>query len=51
VIPFILDNAAIEEMPASAWPSIAVNSRVRDQLRRLFAEQRPNVAHFHNTFP
>jgi len=24
---------------------------VRDQLRRLFAEQRPNVAHFHNTFP
>lgn len=52
VVSFSLDNAAIEQMgrlqlaTSSFW-----NRAVHRELGRLFREARPEVAHFHNTFP
>jgi glycosyltransferase involved in cell wall biosynthesis len=52
VVPFHLDNTAIEQMGRVALARACLwNRTVHGDLRRLFAETKPAIAHFHNTFP
>ena len=52
VVRYVLDNHAIDGMGRLALARATVwNGDAYAGLRRLFATQRPDVAHFHNTFP
>ena len=52
VVRYVLDNQAIDGMGRLALARATVwNGDAYAGLRRLFASYRPDVAHFHNTFP
>ena len=52
VVRYVLDNQAIDGMGRLALARATVwNGDAYAGLRRLFATYRPDVAHFHNTFP
>jgi glycosyltransferase involved in cell wall biosynthesis len=54
VIPFTRNNDDLETGIAGAIAASLSNAwsfGTVSQLRRLIAEQRPDIAHFHNTFP
>jgi glycosyltransferase involved in cell wall biosynthesis len=52
VVRYELDNDAIGNMGRVALARTTVwNGAAYAELRRLFASHRPDIAHFHNTFP
>lgn len=52
VVRYVMDNHAIDGMGRLALARATVwNGDAYAGLRRLFATYRPDVAHFHNTFP
>jgi glycosyltransferase involved in cell wall biosynthesis len=52
VVRYTVDNRSIEGMGRLALATAAVWNRASyRQLRELFRTERPDVAHFHNTFP
>jgi len=52
VVRYTEDNARIADMtPVTVATSTVWSRRAHDELRALFKSFRPDVVHFHNTFP
>lgn len=52
VVPYTLDNRSIKGTPPLLLAAAAIwNGASYRQLRELFRRERPDIAHFHNTFP
>jgi glycosyltransferase involved in cell wall biosynthesis len=52
VTKYVLDNESVDGMGRAALARVTIwNQRTYRELRALIRENRPDVAHFHNTFP
>ncbi|MFN2382940.1 MAG: glycosyltransferase [Gemmatimonadota bacterium] len=52
VIPYTADNDHLPDRPGVREAMETVwNEKTYDDLRELFRRERPDIAHFHNTFP